>query len=84
MCAEEGVLVYHGSDSRRGLGAGFPDLVLVGHHGLLYAELKAPLDDLSTQQRIWRYRLTAAGQRWVLWRKADLDTGVIEETIREL
>lgn len=65
-----GVLYYHPFDSRRS-APGFPDTVLAGTRGLIFAELKSAAGKLSPAQTAWRYMLLASGQKWVLWRPAD-------------
>jgi hypothetical protein len=65
-----GILVFHSGDSVRDIGPGFPDLCLVSRR-LLFAELKSATGSLSPDQVTWKYRLLAAGHRWVLWRPVD-------------
>lgn len=77
------VLAYHTYDSRRA-SAGFPDLVLAGRHGLIFAELKTEGGHLSGRQRNWKWMLTAAGADWQLWRPADWLSGRIETEIRRI
>lgn len=62
-----GLLTYHTFDSRRS-NPGFPDLVIVGANGVLYAELKSATGRLSPMQVYWLDSLTAAGQNVRLWR----------------
>lgn len=66
----EGWLVYHTHDSRRS-AAGFPDLVLVRHGKVIYAELKTMRGKLSPAQAIWRDALQAGDNHWYLWRPCD-------------
>jgi hypothetical protein len=70
------LLRYHVNDSR-GTSAGFPDLVLVGPGGVIFAELKSARGQLRPEQADWRDRLTEAGAKWRLWRPADLASGAI-------
>lgn len=78
-----GVSAFHVPDSRRVVtGRGFPDLVLVGRR-CLFAELKSADGELSPDQVRWKYKLIAAGQRWVLWRPADWP-GRIKREIKEI
>lgn len=65
--------VYHTYDSRRS-NPGFPDLVVVGHHQVLYAELKTETGRMSPHQILWQRRLQAAGCEYHLWRPSDYDT----------
>lgn len=51
-------------------GKGWPDLVLVRDR-VLFAELKSPRGRLTTDQRAWIERLTAAGQETYVWRPDD-------------
>jgi hypothetical protein len=59
--------------------AGFPDLLLVGSCGILFVELKADgrAGLLRPAQRLFRDRLTAAGQSWVTWDPRDLRSGTV-------
>ena len=71
LCKTLGLLCYHTHDSRRST-KGFPDLVIVGRGGYLFAELKKATGRLSADQRIWLAHLEAAGAEVHLWRPADL------------
>lgn len=72
LATYEGWLVYHVYDSRRS-AAGFPDLVLVRHGQVIYAELKTMRGRLSPAQITWRDALLAGDNTWYLWRPADWD-----------
>lgn len=79
------LLAAHVEDSRAlRAGAGFPDLVLAGPGGILFAELKSASGDLSTAQRRWRWMIQAAGGRWRLWRPAHWEAGLIEREMKEI
>ena len=65
-----GILCYHTYDSRRSQ-RGFPDLVLVGKHKVVYVELKSARGKVSNEQREWLTRLTSAGQAAYVWRPDD-------------
>lgn len=78
-----GIRAYHTHDSRRS-PAGFPDLVLAGRRGVIFAELKSAGGAMRPEQVAWKYQLLASGQRWRLWRPADWTTKVIEADLREI
>ncbi|MBZ5736472.1 VRR-NUC domain-containing protein [Nocardioides sp. TRM66260-LWL] len=70
LAAWHGLLSYHTHDSRRSQ-PGFPDCVLLGPAGVIYAELKTTKGRVTPEQREWLDRLTAAGQTAYLWRPTD-------------
>lgn len=72
LAAEHGVLVFHSTDSRRDIGRGFPDLVLVGSRNVMFVELKTTVGHTTPEQTTWRWKLLAAGAYWALWRPKDL------------
>lgn len=79
-----GLLVLEIPDSRRlKHGKGFPDLTVLGS-SLLHIENKSMTGTLSHDQRVWKWRIQAAGLRWVLWRPADWYSGIIETTFRQI
>jgi hypothetical protein len=83
-CTEHGLMVLKIPDTRKiRHGKGFPDLLILGST-LLFAELKSSSGTLDADQRRWKWRLLAAGKRWVLWRPADWYSGTIETTLREI
>ncbi len=65
-----GCMVYHTHDSRRS-EPGFPDLVIVGTHGVLFRELKTERGRLTGPQNDWLGRLARAGANAAVWRPAD-------------
>lgn len=69
-----GWLMFHCYDSRKSIGPGFPDIVLVNprQRRTIYAELKRPDGTTSPDQEIWLTALYEAGQEVALWRPADL------------
>jgi hypothetical protein len=84
ICDEHDVLAFHSTDSRRDIGKGFPDLVCVGRHHILFAELKRFGGYRSPEQTTWGYRILATGARYALWTPLDLKRGTIESAIRGL
>jgi hypothetical protein len=80
MALNADVLVHHSGRARECEGGpGFSDLVLVGRHRILFAELKrlyAPgvrWSERSAEQVTWAQRLTGCvGAPYVLWTPADL------------
>jgi hypothetical protein len=78
-CQRLGLLHFHPYDSRRSQ-PGFPDWTILGG-SLLFAELKSATGTLASEQQAWRYRLQAAGQRWVLWRPEHWQSGEIIRTL---
>jgi hypothetical protein len=68
----------------RGDARGFPDLVLVGRHAVLYVELKDRHGRLSDAQTRWLERLAKAGQATYVWRPADWASGEVERVLKLL
>jgi hypothetical protein len=81
LADELGLLVYHVHDSRQlsVSDPGFPDLVLAGGRGVIFAELKTESGELSPAQLAWKYRLQAAGAAWRLWRPSMLHAGILRD-----
>jgi VRR-NUC domain len=65
------LLVFHSTDSRRDIGAGFPDLVLAGPGGHLFAELKTTNGRMTPDQTTWAWRLRASGAPYTVWTPHD-------------
>lgn len=84
LAAKLRILAYHPYDSRRSTSPGFPDLVLAGRHGVIFAELKSGGGHMEPDQQTWRYQLLASGQPWKLYRPGDWTTGVIEADLKEI
>ena len=74
---------------------GLPDLIVVGHSGLMVPELKSERGRSSLDQQEWGRRLTGidsrcscecerAGELWNLYRPADLEAGKIERDLNWL
>jgi hypothetical protein len=78
LAGKAGVLVHHCEDSRRCHGKGFPDLVLIGAHGLLLREVKAsPGDRPRPEQTGLLWLLKASGQDARIWNYDDLKSGTV-------
>ena len=71
LCRWLGLHYFHDNDSRRNR-AGFPDLVIVGQHGVLFRELKTDKGRLRPEQATWLSRLQQAGADADVWRPADM------------
>lgn len=68
-------------------GAGFPDLVLVRHGHLIFAELKSKAGDVSAAQDRWLEELLAVSVgvhrvQVYVWRPADWTDGHVERVLR--
>jgi len=83
VAAKHKVLAYH-SYGPPVSTKGFPDLVIVGEHGVIFAELKSDDGETSAEQDLWIWTLAAAGFPCQLWRPEDLDSGEIEQLIRSV
>jgi len=77
-CRWARLLCYHTYDSRRS-EPGYPDVTVVGPHGVLWRELKTERGRLTTDQRLWLDRLTEAGADADVWRPDDWPTRIIAE-----
>lgn len=75
-----GILAYHTHDSRRSQ-AGFPDVVLAGDRGVIFAELKSETGRLNREQVAWRWQLEVSGQLYRIWKPHDWHSQAI---LREL
>lgn len=81
--------IHYNPDSRRirkepPFGRGFPDLVIAGPGGAVFAECKCADDTVSREQRAWGAVLLGAGQTWVVWEPIALFTGQIETELAAL
>jgi hypothetical protein len=72
ICKARGYLVYHTHDSRR-CEPGFPDLVIVGHKRVIFAELKTIAGKVEPEQQAWLDALVSARQIVFIWRPGDLE-----------
>lgn len=52
--------------------AGFPDLLLAGPRGIMFAELKRQNGKLRSEQVAWIRRILAAGVHAFVWRPGDI------------
>ena len=69
-----GWLVYHTYDSRRSQ-AGFPDLVMVRHGRVIFAELKSEKGRIRPEQQLWLDELMKSDAvETFLWRPSDSET----------
>ena len=75
-------VVYKGRRDLQG-HHGFPDLVIAGPRGHLFAELKISGKPSPAPQR-WKWGLLAGGASWHLWRPADLAAGRIQAELERL
>ena len=69
--------IYHNPDSIR-CEAGFPDLVLVRHGRLIFAELKRQKGELSSDQELWLKDLSCSGVEIWIWKPSDWNNGLIQ------
>lgn len=60
---------------------GWPDRLLIGQHGSLWAELKSEFGRATRDQLAFGQRLQDAGGTWFLWRPSDLIDGTIEREL---
>lgn len=84
--ARESALIWHHCGGRaqhcRGV-RGIPDLFILGTSGL-WAELKYGSAHPAGDQVTWKYRLSLAGQAYVVWNDRDFYDGSIERTLDKL
>lgn len=73
LCDYLGLFWYHNPDSRRS-NAGFPDLVILGDHHLIFAELKTDRGKVTVEQARWMIRMERAGEVAFVWRPAQWPT----------
>jgi hypothetical protein len=83
--AQLGIKAFHEPDSRKvRIGKGFPDLVLAGNHGVIFAELKSGAGKMTADQVGWRWQLLAAGAVFWVWRPVHWAEGDIEDELRRI
>jgi hypothetical protein len=75
LCKWLGLLVYHVNRSDKGVvsSKGFPDLVIVGPMGTVFAELKSQTGTVSTEQKEWLALLARSNDHVYVWRPEDWD-----------
>jgi len=81
LCDWLGLKWHHETDSRKSK-KGFPDLVIAGPGGVLFAELKSQKGRVSAAQRGWLSTLGDAGANCYLWRPSDWPD--VEARLRQL
>ena len=87
MARDRGLLVHHCPDSRRCTGQkGFPDLVIAGPGGILFAELKSEDGETSADQDLWGWTLSRGLGRLAhtILRPGDLRNGRIARELNRL
>jgi hypothetical protein len=80
LMAVRGLWGYHPRSSI-GDQRGWPDWVILGPLGGIFAELKSERGSLTPDQRHVGSMLTRAGMTWVMWRPRDLLDGTIERQL---
>lgn len=60
---------------------GFPDLMIIGSHGVLFREVKTVNDRPSPDQTAMLWLLKAAGQDAGIWTETDLTSGIVAREI---
>lgn len=85
MCAQLGLYHYHTHDSRRSQ-AGWVDSTIINTRTgrLMFRELKTQSGQMTADQKMIGYALTAGGFDWALWRPADLIDGAIAAELAAL
>ena len=77
MCDALGLVVRHVRDERGNWVTGWPDLDILGPHGIIWRELKSMRGQLTPDQRRVGSLMTRAGLDWAVWRPVDLLDGTI-------
>lgn len=87
LCGQLGLIWHHCAASARCRGPrGFPDLVIAGLGGVIFAELKTTEGDTTAEQDRWLYTLARSNldTRVFTWRPADLDAGRIRHWLGKI
>lgn len=83
ICRSSGVYAHHCQSICH--GKGWPDLVLIGNHGVLFREVKSsPVDVVRREQTTVLYLLKANGQDAGIWRPEDLRCGAVAQQIGDI
>jgi hypothetical protein len=80
-CDLLGLKWHHETDSRKSK-KGFPDLVIAGRGGVIFAELKAQKGRVTNAQADWIGAVLLGGGRAYVWRPSDWPE--VEQILREL
>jgi len=83
LCKLLGLWHYHPYDSSRST-SGWPDLVILGKRGAIFAELKSEDGRRSRAQVDVARRLEQAGLAYRLWRPSDLKAGIIRKELEAI
>lgn len=84
MCTYLGLRAYHSTDSRRDTCAGFPDLVILGPHGVLWRELKTSKGRIRPEQESWLTGPIRTGHNAAVWRPEDLTSHRIQRELNSI
>ena len=89
LCDRLGLLWFHRTDTPRSSQGtpGFPDLVVLGPGGLIFAELKSNEGQTSADQDRWAWNLHNTfdlNSPWRLWQPTDLHYGWVKEELEAL
>lgn len=83
LCQWLHLLVYHTHNSQHS-ARGFPDLVIVGPRGIVFAELKSAHGKTTIDQRCWEAGIREAAGTFYLWRPEHWQNGDIREILTAL
>jgi hypothetical protein len=64
--------------------ARFPDLVVVGPSGLLFAEMKGPDQFRTPEQICWHAALAISGARVFTWKEREFTNGSVERVLASI
>lgn len=76
--------IYHFSRDSRRATPGFPDIVVAGRRGVLFAEIKTGGGRLRERQQDWKWMLLASGQMWRCYGPDDWNSGLIQAELRQI